>query len=420
METHFPLISGWDVSGVVERVGPDVAEFAPGDEVYGYVRKDSVQLGAYAELVSAHVRMLARKPASLTWEQAAGVPLAGLTAYQSIKREGETVLVHAAAGGVGMFGAQIAAALGARVIGTASERNHDFVRQLGAEPVSYGEGLADRIRELAPDGVDAALDFVGGDAVDVSQEVLEQRDRVVSIADQDALAKGAHLLWVRPDPADLTALAELADAGRLAVHVERVCRSRRRPRPGGSAVRGGCAESWCCRSGDRGGGGRDAASDRHAKRLDGPDERRQFGNLRRRVQSLAQRRLVRRTGLSQQLEACFGDVGVDAAAVGGAEVAGEQPAVFEAGDEAGGGALAEDDGVGDLLHLEVTAFAVVLAAEDVEQGVLAHAEVVAGLQGALDVRLDPAVQQGERAPALGERGQRGIRRGHGAGVLRPM
>ncbi|MGW1361759.1 NADP-dependent oxidoreductase [Streptomyces chartreusis] len=226
METHFPLIPGWDVSGVVERVGPDVAEFVPGDEVYGYVRKDSVQLGAYAELVSAHVRMLARKPASLTWEQAAGVPLAGLTAYQSIKRvgvrEGETVLVHAAAGGVGMFGAQIAAALGARVIGTASERNHDFVRQLGAEPVSYGEGLADRIRELAPDGVDAALDFVGGDAVDVSQEVLKQRDRVVSIADQDALAKGAHLLWVRPDPADLTALAELADAGRLAVHVERV------------------------------------------------------------------------------------------------------------------------------------------------------------------------------------------------------
>ncbi|WP_330357595.1 NADP-dependent oxidoreductase [Streptomyces chartreusis] len=226
METHFPLIPGWDVSGVVERVGPDVAEFVPGDEVYGYVRKDSVQLGAYAELVSAHVRMLARKPASLTWEQAAGLPLAGLTAYQSIKRvgvrEGETVLVHAAAGGVGMFGAQIAAALGARVIGTASERNHDFVRQLGAEPVSYGEGLADRIRELAPDGVDAALDFVGGDAVDVSQEVLKQRDRVVSIADQDALAKGAHLLWVRPDPADLTALAELADAGRLAVHVERV------------------------------------------------------------------------------------------------------------------------------------------------------------------------------------------------------
>lgn len=226
METHFPLIPGWDVAGVVERVGLDVHEFAPGDEVFGYLRKDSVQLGAYAELVSAHVRMLAPKPASLSWEQAAGVPLAGLTAYQSIKRvgvrEGETVLVHAAAGGVGIFGVQIAAALGARVIGTASERNHDFVRDLGAEPVTYGPGLADRIRELAPDGVDAALDFVGGDAVDVSQQVLKERGRVASIADPDAVTKGGHLVWVRPDPADLTALGELADQGRLVVHVDRV------------------------------------------------------------------------------------------------------------------------------------------------------------------------------------------------------
>lgn len=226
METHFPMIPGWDVAGVVEQVGLDVDEFAPGDEVFGYIRKDSVQLGAYAELVSAHVRMLAHKPASLSWEQAAGVPLAGLTAYQSIKRvglrEGETVLVHAAAGGVGMFGVQIAVALGARVIGTASERNHDFVRELGAEPVTYGAGLADRIRELAPDGVDAALDFVGGDAVDISRQVLRERDRVASIADPDAVAKGGHLVWVRPDPADLTALGELADKGRLAVHVDRV------------------------------------------------------------------------------------------------------------------------------------------------------------------------------------------------------
>ncbi|MGW0331072.1 NADP-dependent oxidoreductase [Streptomyces sp. NPDC003011] len=225
METHFPLIPGWDVAGVVERVGLDVEEFAPGDEVFGYVRKDSVQLGSYAELVSAHVRMLARKPASLSWEEAAGVPLAGLTAYQSIKRvgigAGETVLVHAAAGGVGMFAVQIAAALGARVIGTASERNHDFVRALGAEPVSYGDGLADRIRALAPDGVDAALDFVGEDAVEVSREVLKSPERVASVVDAGAAEKGGHYVWVRPDPADLTALAELADQGRLSVTVDR-------------------------------------------------------------------------------------------------------------------------------------------------------------------------------------------------------
>jgi NADPH:quinone reductase-like Zn-dependent oxidoreductase len=124
MGTHFPLVPGWDVAGVVEQVGFDVEEFAPGDEVFGYIRKDSVQLGGHAELVSAHVRMLALKPAALSWEQAAGVPLAGLTAYQTIKRvgirAGDTVLAHAAAGGVGSLGVQIAVAHGARVIGTAS------------------------------------------------------------------------------------------------------------------------------------------------------------------------------------------------------------------------------------------------------------------------------------------------------------
>ncbi|GHB62159.1 hypothetical protein GCM10010377_61600 [Streptomyces viridiviolaceus] len=88
MNTHFPLVPGWDVAGVVERVGFDVEEYAPGDEVFGCIRKDSVQHGAYAEPVSAHVRMLARKPAALTWEQAAAVPLAGLTAYQAVKRVG--------------------------------------------------------------------------------------------------------------------------------------------------------------------------------------------------------------------------------------------------------------------------------------------------------------------------------------------
>lgn len=106
-ETHFPLVPGWDVADVadvVERVGFDVEEFAPGDEVFGYIRKDTVQFGACAELVSAHVRMVARKPAALSREQAAGVPLAGLTAYQSTRRmgvrAGEAVLVPAAAGGV--------------------------------------------------------------------------------------------------------------------------------------------------------------------------------------------------------------------------------------------------------------------------------------------------------------------------------
>ncbi|WP_030612806.1 NADP-dependent oxidoreductase [Streptomyces sclerotialus] len=224
MHVHFPLTPGWDVAGVVEAVGMDATEYQVGDEVMGYVRKDEVQHGTFAELVAAPVRTLARKPAALDWQQAAGVPLAGLTAYQALKRlgvgSGDTVLVHAAAGGVGAFAVQIAVAWGARVIGTAGEHNHDFLRSLGAEPVTYGDGLADRVRALAPGGVDAAADFVGGEAVDVSQQVLKDPKRVASVVDNEVVGKGGHLVWVRPDSADLTALAELADAGKLTVNID--------------------------------------------------------------------------------------------------------------------------------------------------------------------------------------------------------
>ncbi|KWT60763.1 alcohol dehydrogenase [Streptomyces albus subsp. albus] len=226
MDVHFPLIPGWDVAGVVEAVGQDATEFDVGDEVVGYVRKDEVQHGTFAELVAAPVRTLARKPAALDWQQAAGLPLAGLTALQALDRvglaKGETVLVHAAAGGVGSFAVQIAVARGARVIGTASERNHDFLRSLGAEPVTYGDGLAGRVRELAPDGVDAAVDFVGNGVIDVSQELLRDTSRVASIADSEVKRKGGHMVWVRPDHAGLTALGDLADAGKLTVHVDTV------------------------------------------------------------------------------------------------------------------------------------------------------------------------------------------------------
>ncbi|WP_119730844.1 NADP-dependent oxidoreductase [Thermomonospora amylolytica] len=225
MEVRWPLIPGWDVAGVVEAVGLDVPEFAVGDEVMGYARKDMVQLGTYAEYVAASVRMLARKPAAMSWEEAAGLPLAGLTALQALDRvragEGDTVLVHAAAGGVGSLAVQIAVARGARVIGTAGEHNHEFLRGLGAEPVTYGDGLVERVREAAPGGVDAVLDFVGGTA-DVSREVVSQVERVASIVDPGTAEWGGHYVWVRPDSAGLTELANLADAGRLKVHVERV------------------------------------------------------------------------------------------------------------------------------------------------------------------------------------------------------
>lgn len=225
MYVHFPLVPGWDVAGVVEKAGPAVTEFAPGDEVIAYNRQDTVQHGTYAELVAAPVRTVARKPASLSWPQAAGLPLAGLTAYQSLRTagvaKGDTVLVNAAAGGVGSYAVQIAAARGARVIGTASEPKHDYLRSLGAEPVAYGDGLVDRVRELAPEGVDAALDFVGGDALTASLELVSSASRVVSIVDPGVKEHGGRYVFVRPDSADLTALGELVDAGHLTVHVDR-------------------------------------------------------------------------------------------------------------------------------------------------------------------------------------------------------
>jgi NADPH2:quinone reductase len=227
IDTTFPAIPGWDVAGVVEQVGLDTPEFQVGDEVYGYVRKDTVQGGTFAELVAAPVRTLARKPVSLSFEEAAAVPLAGLTAYQAIQRagitEGQTALVHAAAGGVGAFAVQLAKVLGARVIGTASEGNHEFLRALGAEPVTYGDGLVDRVRSVAPDGVDVALDFAGGEAVAISAEVLADGGTIASITDATARTEhGGHYLWVRPSTADLDALTALFDAGKLSVEVAQV------------------------------------------------------------------------------------------------------------------------------------------------------------------------------------------------------
>ncbi|WP_329467464.1 NADP-dependent oxidoreductase [Streptomyces sp. NBC_01431] len=222
MDTVFPVVPGWDVAGVVERVGIDTPEWKAGDEVFAYARKDYVHGGTFAEFVTVPVRALARRPKSLSWEETAGVPLAGLTAQQTLTRlgtgKGDTVLVHGAAGGVGTFGVQIARALGARVIGTASERNHDRLRELGAEPVTYGGGLAERVRALAPDGVDVVVDYVGG-VLDTTREVLREGGRHASIADPSVMEAGGQWMWVRPDGEGLTTLAGLADSGQLKVPV---------------------------------------------------------------------------------------------------------------------------------------------------------------------------------------------------------
>ncbi len=224
---HFPLVPGWDLAGVVEAVGPAVPEFSEGDEVVGYVRRDHIQWGTYAELVAAPVRTLAPKPSSLSWSQAAALPLAGLTAWQALTRvldvgKDDVVLIHAAAGGVGSFAVQVAQILGARVIGTASEANHDHLRALGAQPIAYGDGLAERVRSVAPDGVGAVLDLVGGDALEVSPQLLRGGGRLASVIDPSRVRElGGKYWFVRPDREDLATLSRLVDEGRLTVHVER-------------------------------------------------------------------------------------------------------------------------------------------------------------------------------------------------------
>jgi NADPH:quinone reductase-like Zn-dependent oxidoreductase len=225
---HTPLIPGWDVAGVVRATGPAVTRFAPGDEVFAYNRQDHIQNGCYAELVTVAERALAHKPAPFSFAEAGALPLAGLTALQSLRSvaagPGDTVLVHAAAGGVGHLAVQLARAMGAaRVIGTASAGSHDLVRSLGAWPVAYGDGLVERVAELVGgDGrLDAALDFVGGDALDAALRLVRSPARLVSIVDSKrVLAQGGRYVFVRPDAADLARLGELAGQGRLRVLVQ--------------------------------------------------------------------------------------------------------------------------------------------------------------------------------------------------------
>lgn len=227
IDTIFPAVPGWDVAGVVVRPGLDTPEFAAGDEVLAYARADVVHSGTLAELVAVPVRTAARKPAAVSFEDAAALPLTGLTALQSIRRsglrEGDAVLVHAAAGGVGAFATQLAVLAGARVVGTAGPANHEFLRSLGAEPVAYGEGLVAAARAVAPDGFDVVLDYVGGAALDVTPDLLRPGGSVVSIADGRAASEfGGQYVWVRPDRDDLAELAGLVADGRLRVHLSAV------------------------------------------------------------------------------------------------------------------------------------------------------------------------------------------------------
>lgn len=222
---RFPVVLGWDISGVVEGLGPETSDFAVGDEVFGMVRFPK-EGRAYAQYVAAPASDLARKPASLSHRDAAALTLAPLTAHQAFETmglsAGQTVLIHAAAGGVGHLAVQLAKARGARVIGSASARNRDFVMMLGADEfVDYTA----RPFEDQVSGVDAVLDAVGGDTLTRSYGALRPGGWLVTIAGQpvEALAQqhGIHAvrILVHPSRADLETLVGLYEAGQLKPHV---------------------------------------------------------------------------------------------------------------------------------------------------------------------------------------------------------
>jgi NADPH2:quinone reductase len=224
----FPVVPGWDAAGVVEEVGPAVVELAPGDEVIAYCRKHFVGEGTYAELVSVPVGFVAPKPETASFEQAAGLPLVALTAYQALffsagLTAGESVLVQAAAGGVGSTAVQLAVDAGAEVIGVASEANRDHVLALGAyEVVDRAGDVAAAVRELVPEGVDVAFDVYGDERLG---DAVRDGGRIVSIAapptyrERDVLPS---YVFVRPNGEELEELARLYDDGRLVVELQEV------------------------------------------------------------------------------------------------------------------------------------------------------------------------------------------------------
>ncbi|GAB3947883.1 NADP-dependent oxidoreductase [Kribbella albertanoniae] len=178
-DVTFPATPGVEVAGVVDEVG-EGADFAVGDEVTGWSAS-----GAYAEY--ALVGNAARKPEGVSWEQAVGLPVAGETSQRVLDelgvKSGETILIHGAAGAVGSIAVQLAVAAGLTVVGTASPRNHDFLRSIGATPVEYGDGLVDRVRAAAPQGIDAAFDTAGKGGLKESIELIGGLERVITIAD---------------------------------------------------------------------------------------------------------------------------------------------------------------------------------------------------------------------------------------------
>ncbi|CAH0239734.1 Quinone oxidoreductase 1 [Arthrobacter sp. Bi83] len=216
----FPAVPGSEAAGVVTAVGPAFEGFAVGDEVIW-----NGLTGGYRTEALVPAEQLTPLPAGVDFEQAACIPVAGGTAYSALKQlgvgPGDTLLIHAAAGGVGSAAVQIAVALGARVVGTASESNHEYLRELGAEPVTYGAGLADRVRDLshATGDVTAVFDTIGNDeAVAATAQLLQDRSRAVTTVPGKHSAE-AGIAAVRQLEGRVEEVATLTADGQITFHI---------------------------------------------------------------------------------------------------------------------------------------------------------------------------------------------------------
>ncbi len=223
----FPSGQGSDLAGVVVDRGSDVTDFAVGDEVLGF----SLRRSSHAEYVTVPADQLASKPASVPWEVAGSLYVAGSTAYAAVGSVGltapDTVAIAGAAGGVGSIAAQLAARAGATVLGIAGPSNDDWLRAHGAIPVNYGDGLADRLRAASPSGrVDAFLDFFGGGYVALAVNDLGvARERVDTIIDFAAIEQFGVLGVGSAEATTAAVVAELAGlvaAGELEVPIAKV------------------------------------------------------------------------------------------------------------------------------------------------------------------------------------------------------
>ena len=225
---EFPLILGWDLSGVVEEVGPRVSQFNKGDEVYSL--PDPTRNGAYADYVVVRESELALKPHSLHHIRAAAVPLAALTAWQSLfdtaqLESGQRVLIHAGSGGVGHFAVQLAKWKGAYVFATASTKNQDLLRKLGVDkPIDYTQ---QRFEDVARN-IDIVLDTIGGETQERSWSVLKKRGNLVSLVQPPSEEKAeelgvrAAIIGAQPNGEQLAEIAKIIDSGKLSPIIERI------------------------------------------------------------------------------------------------------------------------------------------------------------------------------------------------------